>query len=146
MKKMPFILIALVMAAMCAVTIVANAATTNPSPASPGYESMVLPFGLVSSSRTPALKFTAPVGYTVQSVSASARLVAGTNPTLKVRGKNGASLVNYSGSLVASGPTALSIVSGATLSDEVTQQIDLIVGGTSPRFDNLTLILFLKRK
>ena len=147
MKTSKFLLfaVAMVMCVLCAMTALVGAATTNPSPASTGYQTMVLPFNLVSSSRTGAMNFKTPVGYSVKSASIAARIVTGTSPTLKVRGKNG-SLVNYSGSITAAGPTDLTIVSGASLSDEVTQQIDLVVGGTSPRFDNLTLILFLKRK
>lgn len=145
MKKMPYFLIALVMVALCAMTALAQAATTNPSPASPGYTTMVLPFDSFTSSRTGMMKFKTPVGYVIKSASVSARAVSGTSPTLKIRGKNG-SLVNYSGSMVSTGPTDLTIVSGAALSDEVTQSIDLVAGGTSPRFSDVTLILFLKRK
>jgi len=142
MKKLSFFMFAILAMALA---VPAFAATTNPSPASPGYTPMVIPFDLVSSARTGVVKFKAPVGYSVKSASIAARSVSGTSPTVKLRGKNG-SLVNYSGSLVGTGPTDLSIVSGAALSDEVTQSIDLVTGGTSPRFTDFTLILFLKRK
>lgn len=129
-----------------ALSVSALAATTNPSPTSPGYQTIVLPLmSTYSTSRTGLVKFTAPVGYSIKSVSVNARAVTGTNPTLKVRGKNG-SLVNYSGTIASASAKDLTVVSGASLTDETLQSIDLVAGGTSPKFSDLTLILFLKRK
>lgn len=136
----------ILLVAVFALASMAAAATTNPSPASPGYETMVIPLmGTYTSTRTGAIKFTAPVGYSVKAASVNAREVSGTSPTLKIRGKNG-SLVNYSGTIAAASAKTLTVVSGASLTDETLQAIDLVAGGTSPVFSDLTLTLFLKRK
>lgn len=133
-----------------ALSVSALAATTNPSPASPGYQTVVIPLmGNYTSTRTSLVKFTAPVGYLVKSATIAARAVAGTTPTLKVRGKNG-SYVNYSGTISTTTTKDLTVVettvTGHGITDETLQAIDLVAGGTSPVFTDLTLMLFLKRK
>ena len=123
----------------------AFAATKNPSPASPGYTTLVLPFYNATSSRTGAFSFKAPVGYSIKSATVTARAVSGTTPTLKVRHKDG-SFVRYSGTLTTAGTAKdLTLATSPVISDEVLQSIDLITGGTSPVFSNITLTLFLKR-
>lgn len=137
--------ILLTISLVLALALPALAATTNPSPASPGYATIVIPLKGYSTSRTGVAKFKAPAGYSVKSASIAARAITGTTPTVKVRGKNG-SLVNYSGSIASTGPTDLKLADESVLSDEVTQSIDLIVGGTGVVIDDLWLTLFLKRK
>lgn len=135
----------LILVAMLCITSVAMADTRNPSPASPGYQTMVLPFYNCTSARTGAISFKAPVGYSIKSASVTARAVSGTTPTLKVRHKDG-TFTRYSGTLTTAGTVKdLSLTSTPTISDETLQSIDLITGGTSPVFSNITLTLFLKR-
>lgn len=146
--KMPLLL--LLMLSWLLLAAIGQAATTNPSQASPGYQTVVIPLmGNYTSTRLGIVKYTAPVGYTIKSVTVAARAVAGTTPTLKVRGKNG-SYVNYSGTINSTTTKYLSIVPTTTtdygITDETLQAIDLVAGGTSPVFSDLTLMLFIKRK
>ncbi len=135
----------LVIVAIVCIASVSFAATTNPSPASPGYSTIVLPFYNLTSTRNGAFSFKAPVGYSIKSASVTARAVSGTNPTLKVRHKDNA-YVSYSGTLNSAGTVKdLTLTTRPVISDEVLQSIDLITGGTSPVFSNITLTLFLKR-
>ena len=117
-----------------------SAATSNPSPASPGYTPLVLPImGTYSGARTGLVKFTAPAKYSIVSASVNARGVTGTDPTLKVYLKSGP-FTNYSG-------TVKTLTAGTTtlIADEATVAVDLVTGGTSPQWRDLTLFILLKR-
>lgn len=142
-KLMSFILLALTVM----VAAGAFAATSNPSPASPGYTPMVIPvMGIYSSNRAGLVKFIAPNGYNIVSATANARASAGTSPTLKVLLKSGA-YTNYSGSIGAAGTVkVLTASSNKIIADESTVAVDLVIGGTSPIWQDLTLFILLKRR
>lgn len=145
--KFKSILTALMLTVVLAMAGLALAATSNPSPASPGYTPLVLPIsGLYSSARPGLVKFKAPNGYKIQAANVNARAVAGTNPTMKVLVKSGA-YTNYSGTLTAAG-TPKDLTAGTTtlIADESTVAVDLVMGGTSPQFRDLTLFILLKRR
>lgn len=143
MKK--FVLLSL---ALLALTVTAAlAATSNPSPASPGYTPVVLPInGIYSSASLPGVvKFTAPAKYRIASVNVNARAVSGTNPTLKTLVKSG-SFTNYSGTLTAAGtPKDLTAGTTTVIADESTVAVDLVAGGTTPKWRDLTVFILLKR-
>lgn len=124
------------------------AATSNPSPASTGFTPMVIPIqGTYSSTTADAgiVKFKAPSGYKIVTVNANAKAVTGTNPTMKFRVKSGA-FTNYSGTLTAAGsPADLTAGSTVKIADESTVVIDMVSGGTSPKWRDLTLFILLKR-
>lgn len=124
----------------------ALAATSNPSPASPGFTPVVLPVMGIYSSNTPALvSFTAPAKYTIVSASVTARGVDGTNPTAKFLIKSGA-FTNYSGTLAAAGTAkALTASTNKIIADESTVAVDLVTGGTAPKWRDLTVFILLKR-
>lgn len=141
-KLMSFVLVALVVMAAGAF-----AATSNPSPASPGYTPMVIPItGIYSSAtHTGVVKFVAPAKYRIVSASANARAVTGTNPTLKVYLKSG-SFTNYSGTVSTAGtPKVLTEGSTSIIADESTVAVDLVTGGTDPVWRDLTVFILLKR-
>lgn len=145
MKK--FLLLALA-AMIFAVVAGAYAATSNPSPASVGYTPMVIPIQGIHSSATADLgvvKFTAPSGYNVVTASINARAVSGTNPTLKVRISSGV-FVNYTGTIGTAGaPVTLKAGTTTRIADESTVAVDLISGGTTPKWRDMTLFILLKR-
>lgn len=136
--------------------VMAAAAHAAPAPGS-GSQTMVIPItGTFTSTSTGVVSFVAPMGYQIQSASVSAQTVSGTNPTMKVRIKNG-TFTNISGTTTAAAtPTTLTRVftsataSGVTVSVPPrmtagsTQSVDLVLGGTSPSFANITLTLLLK--
>lgn len=153
--------LALVTAMALAAMVMSFAAIAHaapPAPGATGYATMVVPIlGTYSGNRSAIVSWTAPMGYQIQSATASVRAATGTNPTLKVRGKNGA-YVNYSGTISTAGTsTALTrVFTAATASDvPITvpprfaagslQTVDLVVGGTAPKFSDLTLTLFLRQ-
>ena len=142
MKKILLLSLALMLFTICA----AFGATANPSPASPGYTPVVLPvMGTYTSTRLNLVRFTAPSGYNVVSVSAIARDAAGTTPTAKLRLKSG-SFTNYSGTLAAAGTTKV-LTAGSTtrIVDESSVVLDIVTGGTSPVWKDLTVFILLKR-
>lgn len=144
--KFKFFLLLLVMSCWLAFAAVGHAATANPTPWAPGYTPVVITFNNFTSTRNGAATWKAPTGYTVKHASVTARAVAGTNPTMKVRGKDGA-FVRYSGTVNSAGTTKdLSLTATPTITDETAQAIDLVMGGTSPVFSDITLFLFLERK
>ena len=137
----------ILLALLAMVSAVAFAATSNPSPASPGYTPMVLPIaGVYSSASVPGVvKFKAPAGYKIVTVNVNARAVSGTNPTLTVRLKSG-TFVNYSGTVSSAGtPVDLTAGTNTKIADESTVSIDLVAGGTSPKWRDLTVFILLKR-
>jgi hypothetical protein len=123
----------------------AFAATANPSPASPGYTPMVIKFSGYTASRTGVVSWKAPAGYVVKSASVTVRAVGGTNPTMKIRGKDGA-FVRYTGTINSATTKDLTLTATPYITDETQQSIDIVTGGTSPNFSDITLFLFLKRR
>lgn len=132
------LLLSLLVAGVC------SAATANPPSGAPGYIPMVLPFKNFTSTRNGVASWKAPTGYSIKAVSVSVRDVGGTTPTMKVRGKNGA-YVSYSTTVTAAGSKDATLAASPTISDEVLQSIDIVTGGTSPVFSDVTLFLFLRQ-
>lgn len=129
-----------------ALATVAFTATTNPSPASSGYTPMVIPIqGDYSTARTGIVKFTAPNGYKIVTASVNIRSLTGTTPTAKVLLKSG-SYINYSTTVSTAGTVkAMTAGSVTKIADESTVAVDVVTGGTSPMWRDLTLFILLKR-
>ena len=125
----------------------AFAATVNPSPASTGYQILVVPvMGTYSSPTITPVKFKAPFGYRVLSASATARASTGTNPTLTVDVKTGSTSVFSTPVAVTAGAIADAVLTATPkLTDEGTVSIILAAGGTTPKFSDITVFLALKR-
>jgi hypothetical protein len=121
------------------------AATTNVSPASPGY--MLLPFhisGQYTASTTAVVKFVAPMPCEVYHASATARASGGTSPTLSVVLKNGASTVSTIGPITA-GTVSEGTLANTSVADEASVTVDLTIGGTSPTWNDITVLIGCKR-
>lgn len=131
-------------------TVTAMAATTNPSPASPGYTPLVIPImGIYSSTETP-VKFKAPAGYRVVHASAIARAVTGTTPTMTLDVKSGATSM-FSSPISLSAGTITDAVLGTApnLTDEGAVSVAFTKGGSyasGEGWRDITLFLFLKRR
>ena len=122
------------------------AATTNPSPASPGY--MVLPIqisGQYTATTAAVTKFKLPFPATVVHASATARASGGTTPTLTVDVKEGATSILSSAISITAGTISDGTLSDTALADESSVSVDLTIGGTNPTWDDITLLLVLKR-
>lgn len=121
------------------------AATTNASPASSGY--MLLPFhisGQYTANTTAVAKWLAPMPCEIYHASATARASGGTSPTLSVVLKNGASTVSTIGAITA-GTISEGALANTTVADEATLSIDLTIGGTSPTWNDITVLIGCKR-
>ncbi len=125
----------------------AEAATTNFSPSSPGV--YVVPF-LISGQRTATattvIAFDLPFPSTLVSVQATARVSGGTSPTLTVDVLEDGTSVLSSAISVTAGTVSFGTVSDAAIADEATVTIDLAIGGSSPTWDDISVVLILLRK
>lgn len=122
------------------------AATANPSPASPGY--MVLPLQISkqwTASTTAVVRFKSPFPCAVVNVYATARASGGTSPTLTVDVKEAGSTILSAPISVTAGTVNEGTISDAALADEAVITVDLTIGGTSPTWDDITVVLVLKR-
>ena len=120
------------------------AATTNVSSGSAGY--MQLPIhisGQYTASTTAVAKWLAPMPCEVYHVSATARASGGTTPTLSVVFKNGASTVSTIA--VTAGTITEGTLANTTVADEATLSIDLTIGGTSPTWNDIMVLVGCKR-
>lgn len=127
-----------------------TAATANPSPASPGYTPMVIPIMGTYSSTTSVMKWKAPNGYRVMHASVFARAVTGTNPTLTVDLKSGATSMFSTPVSVTAGSIADAVLATSpNLADEGTVSVDFAKGGSyssGQGWKDITLFLLLKRR
>ncbi len=120
--------------------------TTNPSPASPGY--MVLPVaipGQRTASVTGVVKFKLPWPCKLIAAGATARASGGTTPTLAVDVKRGGTSILSSPMSITAGQITDGMVSDPAPADESEITIDLAVGGETPTWDDITVLLALKR-
>ena len=147
MKKLTTYVFLTLLTVILASAISAGAATVNPAPASAGHQTMVLPImGTYSSTAITPVKFKAPYGYKVVAASATARDVAGTNPTLTVDVKTGTTSVFTTPVAVTAGAIADAVLTASPkLTDEGTVSVILAAGGTAPKWRDITLTLVLKR-
>lgn len=142
------IFVLVVMAIVSLTAGVALAATSNPSPASPGYTPVVIPImGQYSSSRTGIVKFTAPSGYRVVNATATARASSGDAPTLTVDVKSGSTSMFSTPVAVTAGAIATAVLGTApNIADESTVSVDLAIGGSTPLWQDITVFMLLKRR
>ncbi len=132
---------------MLGLVAAAVAATPNPSPASPGY--MVLPLQISkqwTTSTTAVVKFKAPFPCVLINVYATARASGGTTPTLTVDLKEGATSklstpINITAGTVSEG----TLTATTRIADESVLSVDLAIGGTTPTWDDITVLVVLKR-
>jgi hypothetical protein len=123
-----------------------QAATSNPSPASPGYFTIPIHFdSQLTSTVADKAEFTMPWPAQLVQVQCVARALGGTDtPTYTF------TLQEASGTLATCAPvTAGTVVEGtisdAAVADEANITLDYASAGTSPTADDVTVILFFKR-
>lgn len=92
-------------------------------------------------------KFKLPFAAKLINATAYARASGGTTPTLTIDVKNGASSVlNAPFSLTAGTVGEATTVTSPNFADESVVSIDLNIGGTSPTWNDITVILMLVRR
>lgn len=126
--------------------ITAQAATKNFSEVIPGIQVVPLQISKQYTATTAnVVKFQLPFKAEVLGVSATARASGGTSPTLTVDVKEGGTTILSSAISVTAGTVSEGTVSDTSLADESTITVDLTIGGTSPTWDDITVLLTLRR-
>ena len=122
-------------------------ATTVPPPSTAGV--LVLPIALsrqFTATTANAAAFKLPFPVKLCGVSATARASGGTSPTLTVDVKAGASSLLSAPVAVTAGTVAEGTVAGTgAVPDETVVSVDLAIGGTTPTWDDLTVLLTVAR-
>jgi hypothetical protein len=124
----------------------AHAATPNFSASNPSV--VVMPFhisGQYTATTAAVVKFNIPFKAKVIGVGASARASGGTSPTLTVDLKNGVTSMLSAPIAVTAGAYAEGTLTTTTLADEATVNVDLAITGTSPTWNDITVLITLLR-
>lgn len=99
----------------------------------------------LTASVTGLFAFQMPFAATLVEVSAYARASGGTSPTLTIDVKEGGSSVLSSPISVTAGSTAVATPSDTSIADNAEITIDATIGGTTPTWDDITVVLTFKR-
>ena len=127
----------------------AMAGTTNPSPASPGYEVIPLFYSYSTTATVTMERIKVPFPYHVVSVTASCESAdyTDTDETYTVDVKEaGTSILSAPIGLAAAATVYDGTVSDAELADESILTVVLTVGGTTPSINGVDVLLVLKRE
>lgn len=124
----------------------AEAQTPNLSVAVPGV--FVMPFhvsGQYTATTTAVVRFALPFPAQLVSAQASARASGGTTPTLTVDVKAGGTTVLSAPFAVTAGAVSFGTITTSALADEAAMTVDLTIGGTSPTWNDIVIVLTFVR-
>lgn len=128
-------------------TAPAVAATTNYAISQPGV--VVIPFhisGQYTTSTTAVIKFAMPFKCRLIGVGANARASGGTSPTLTVDLlDDGVSTLSAAISITA-GTYSEGTITNAVVADESVMTVNLAIGGTSPTWNDITVLITCVRE
>lgn len=122
------------------------AATANPSPASPGY--MVLPISMnkqYTTTTVAVFRAKLPFPATVLNVYATARASGGTTPTLTVDVLEAGATILSAPISITAGTVSEGTLTDTTIADEAVVTVNLAITGTTPTWDDISVVLVLKR-
>lgn len=122
-------------------------ATANFPPGATGV--MVLPFhisGQYTVTTAGAVKFNMPFPCRLITVQATARVSGGTSPTLTVDLKEAGTTVLSSAISITAGTVSEGTISDADIADEAAITVDLTIGGTSPTWNDIGVLLVCQRR
>lgn len=122
-----------------------EAATSN---LAVGYDVQLVPIhisGQYTATTADVAQFKLPFPGHLIGVSATARASGGTSPTLTVDVQDDGASVLSSAISVTAGTVSEGTVTGAAIADESEITIDLAIGGTSPTWNDITVILVIVR-
>ncbi len=125
----------------------ALASTPNPTPNSSGYD--VLTFSInkqYTATTAGVVRFKMPWPAKLVTVQATARASGGTTPTLTVDLKE-AGVSKFTTPIAITAGTVSEGVVGTIfrVADEAVMTVDLTIGGTSPTWDDITVVMIVKR-
>ncbi len=152
LKPVYGLLAAAVLAVALAVALPATQAqAATPNVAVGAGQVVVIPFhisGQYTATSGAVVKFNMPFPCDVLGVGATARASGGTTPTLTVdvlAGGSPASILSSAISITA-GTYSEGTVSTAAIADETPVQVNLTIGGTSPTWNDITVLITVVRK
>ncbi|WP_119304960.1 hypothetical protein [Dongia deserti] len=129
------------------ITQLAEAATPNVTPGA--GQVVVIPLhisGQYTANTTAVARLTLPFPAAVLGVSASARASGGTSPTLTVDVLEGGVTILSAPVAVTAGAVAEATVTDTNLADEAAITVNLAIGGTSPTWNDIVVLVTLFRK
>jgi hypothetical protein len=141
-------MIAIVFTALMAAVVpgISLAQTVNYAPQIAGV--MVIPFhvsGQYTATTTGVVRFQLPFRARVLSVQANARASGGTSPTLTVDVLNNATSILTAPVAITAGTVAFAAIATPILPDEATVNVNFAIGGTSPTWNDITVMLTVLR-
>lgn len=147
LKSMKLILAQVFVVCLVGVALMSSvsAATTNYAPDKPV---VLVPFhvsGQYTADTTAVIKVTLPFKAKLIGVSATARASGGTTPTLTVDLLQGGTTVLSAPIAITAGTVAEGTVTTATLTDEASITVNLVITGTTPTWNDITILLTLVR-
>ena len=99
--------------------------------------------GQYTATTTGVVQIKLPFKARLVGVSATARASGGTSPTLTVNVKQGATSVLSAPIGITAGTVAEGTITSPQLADESTLTVDLTIGGTSPTWNDISVVLTL---
>lgn len=145
MKKL-FLAAILSLVALASVPMGAMAATTNYNL---NADVEVIPFhisGQYTATTAGVVRFALPFPAKLVGVSAAARASGGTSPTLTVDVKEAGTTVLSAPFSVTAGAVSEGTITDSALADEGVITADLTIGGTSPTWNDITILLTVVRR
>ncbi len=141
-------MIAIVFTALMAAVVpgVSLAQTANYAPQIAGLT--VIPFhvsGQYTATTNGVIRFALPFRARVLSVQANARASGGTSPTLTVDVLNGATSMLTAPVAITAGTVAFASIATPVHADESTINVNFAIGGTSPTWNDITVVLTVMR-
>jgi hypothetical protein len=146
MKKTLFALAAALALSMSMMAATVEAATQNYATTS---QEQVIPFhisGQYTATTAGVVKFNLPYPVKLVGVQATARASGGTTPTLTVDVKTGATSVLSAPVSITAGTVSDGTITTSTLADEAVITVDLAITGTSPTWNDITVLLTVVRR
>lgn len=125
----------------------ARAATTNYSLATPGI--LVLPFqfdGQFTATTNPVAEFKMPFPARLIGIQGGCRASGGTSPTLTIDLEDDGTSALSAAFAVTAGTVAEGTIANAAVADESVMEIVFTIGGSSPTWDDCTVLITLQRQ
>lgn len=151
MKRITSIFVALALAVVVSFMSVVPTQAATPNVAVGAGQVVVIPFhisGQYTATTAAVAKFNMPFPCQVLGVGATARASGGTTPTLTVdvlTGGSPASILSAPISITA-GTYSEGTITTAAIADEANVQVNLAIGGTTPTWNDITVLITVVRK
>jgi hypothetical protein len=129
--------------------LMASAEAATPNISVGGGQVMVFPFhisGQYTATTASVARFAMPQPCDLIGVGASARASGGTSPTLTVDVKSGGSTVLSAPISVTAGSYTEGTITTTAIADEAAITFDFTITGTSPTWNDMTVLLTCSRK